>query len=339
MITVFDPSSGAGPPGPPGPAGPAGPAGPGSTFVFRPGGVASGNVYTTWATLYAALSATEGTRILEFDDAIVSPCVVPAGAWTMTDVTWAGRYSTVGQIDVEVVEGAVFTGLRRFQDRLLVNFTGATSPVSDFAASGDQVLLLRDAAIGCSGTGSFFSVSAGFGLTGFILIDGGALRSLGNPVVSLLLFSTVQFFGFAGAVVELATIDGSGLATAILIVTGSSAELDTSQPFFPGTLLLSNATKARWTVTGIEIAALTAAPNDFVPCDTSGGGFTVTLPFATNLRGQSIVVKKVSSDANALDVEPSLGDTLDGVATPISITAPLGSITVVSDGASAWRVV
>jgi hypothetical protein len=35
-----------------------------SVFVYRPGGIAGGNVFTNWQPLMAALSGVEGRKIL-----------------------------------------------------------------------------------------------------------------------------------------------------------------------------------------------------------------------------------------------------------------------------------
>jgi hypothetical protein len=62
----------------------------GATFVYRPGGVASGNVYTSWSTLYAALSALPGPKWVEVDDSIISPAPIPAGSYNLDQVTLSG---------------------------------------------------------------------------------------------------------------------------------------------------------------------------------------------------------------------------------------------------------
>ena len=49
-----------------------------SVFVYRPGGIAGGNVFTNWQPLMAALSGVEGRKILEFDDSLTQ-CEIPAG--------------------------------------------------------------------------------------------------------------------------------------------------------------------------------------------------------------------------------------------------------------------
>ena len=66
-----------------------------AVFVFRPGGVQQDNVFTNWETLVDAMLTVEGRKILEFDDSMQSPCVIPAvpagrAAWQMKDVSWAG---------------------------------------------------------------------------------------------------------------------------------------------------------------------------------------------------------------------------------------------------------
>src|SRR5688572_10949123 len=67
-----------------GPTGPTGATGPtvisGNNFVFRPGGVDGGNVFTTWAPLVAAMALVQGYKTLQFDNSI-APCVIPAGVW------------------------------------------------------------------------------------------------------------------------------------------------------------------------------------------------------------------------------------------------------------------
>src|SRR5271163_1230564 len=66
--------------GPPGPPGPPGPSGAGSGIIFRPGGVAAGNVYTTWATAYTALVAANGAATVYVDSSL-APAVVPPGVY------------------------------------------------------------------------------------------------------------------------------------------------------------------------------------------------------------------------------------------------------------------
>jgi hypothetical protein len=129
--------------------------------VFRPGGVASGNVVTTWAAALSALSALEGTRYLQFDDVNTSPIVIPVGGpYDMTGVIWSTIPDRI--VQVSVPEGVTFTKLRAFQDRIAVTFSGTTAPVSDFSSPApqiDTVSFSDNAQIITSGAGPFFAVS------------------------------------------------------------------------------------------------------------------------------------------------------------------------------------
>ena len=115
--------------GPRGPEGPTGPAGPGFLFVFQPGGVAGGNVFTDWPTLVAALAAQPGEKILQFDDRIVTPCVVPPGTWDMTEVEWFGD-PLPASVAVSVSDGASLPNLRKMGGFITVtNHNNTTAPV------------------------------------------------------------------------------------------------------------------------------------------------------------------------------------------------------------------
>ena len=84
-------------------------------------------------------------------------------------------------------------------------------------------------------------------------------------------------------------------------------------------------------------AAGNASVNQVVLCDTSGGGFTVTLPTAVGVSGKTITVKKVSSDGSALTVDTTGGQTIDGQAQQVW-TTQYTSMMVVSDGAN-WHII
>ena len=121
-------------------------------FVFRPGGVQQDNVFTNWETLVDAMVTVEGRKILEFDDSVESPCVIPAvpegrDAWQMKDVSWAGFGPRPGRPRplVHIREGARFLDFRMIGGQItIVNLATTTSPISDFK-NGDHVQIgLRD---------------------------------------------------------------------------------------------------------------------------------------------------------------------------------------------------
>src|SRR5574342_1329257 len=140
-----------GPTGPTGPAaaagltgatGPTGPTAPTEfdNFVFRPGGVQEGNVYTSWPDLFAAMSVVQGWKTIQFDDTIVSPCVIPAGTWDMTDVEWTAFLKGTTPAAVAVSLGGAPSG----GDFVLPNlrsFGGSLNPITNRSVGGAPVVI------------------------------------------------------------------------------------------------------------------------------------------------------------------------------------------------------
>ena len=58
-------------------------------FVFRPGGTMTGNVFTSWSDLMAALVTYSGPRTIVFDDSL-GACQIPAGPVTMHGIAPGG---------------------------------------------------------------------------------------------------------------------------------------------------------------------------------------------------------------------------------------------------------
>jgi hypothetical protein len=117
----------AGTPGPPG-------ASSISTFVLRPGGVAGGNVYTTMAALYAALSTSAGSKTLQFDDSIVSPIVIPPGTYDFKDTILMGTLSEFSggfnvNVQVHLPEGVVFVNTNDIVSNVTFTSFATATPV------------------------------------------------------------------------------------------------------------------------------------------------------------------------------------------------------------------
>ena len=120
-------------------------------FVFRPGGNQKDNVYTDWSKLVTKLNSVEGRKILEFDDSLSSPCVIPPGTWNMSDVMWAGFGPRGGvtrsHVVISDVNGpVVLLGLRMIGGQItLENRADGTSPISDFIDGSNHVHIgMRD---------------------------------------------------------------------------------------------------------------------------------------------------------------------------------------------------
>ena len=153
-----------------------------STFVFQPGGVASGNVFTSWTALYAALNvaaptSANGTRpptVISVDDTFVEPAshaTVPAGAYNLDGVTFtcvadhaAGTagFGAVLDFAVGVTLVVPTQGLTlRFQGGGTFQYLDATPCIT--VAAGQSVILnvSEKTNLQTAGAGAFISVPAG----------------------------------------------------------------------------------------------------------------------------------------------------------------------------------
>jgi collagen type VII alpha len=98
-------ATGSGATGPVGPTGATGASGITSSFVWRPGGVAGGNVYTTWATLYVAITNAGGNYTVTLDDSL-GATTIPAGNYNLVNGTYIGL---TGSETLNFASGALCT--------------------------------------------------------------------------------------------------------------------------------------------------------------------------------------------------------------------------------------
>lgn len=81
-------------------------------FVWRPNEPnPGGNVFATWVTLYAALSAAQGTKLVVVDTSL-APATIPSGAYNVDGVTFEGFRQAATQTIVTLADGALLTDLR-----------------------------------------------------------------------------------------------------------------------------------------------------------------------------------------------------------------------------------
>ena len=71
-------------------------------------------------------------------------------------------------------------------------------------------------------------------------------------------------------------------------------------------------------------------------CDASGGAFTLTLPSVAAYKFRSLTIKKVDNTGNAVTVDGSGAETIDGAST-YALPSQYNSVTVYSDG-SEWHI-
>jgi hypothetical protein len=118
------------------------------TFVFRPGGIDAGNVYTDWTMLMAAVGVVTGPKIIEFDASLDGNlrCDIPTGTWNLGGETiLRGKPRASGgdtlSSNVLMADGAIFQNALEL-DGFLSVYSSSTSEV--FTWSGDaRRLVLR----------------------------------------------------------------------------------------------------------------------------------------------------------------------------------------------------
>jgi len=79
-----------------------------------------------------------------------------------------------------------------------------------------------------------------------------------------------------------------------------------------------------------------ANPYDMVLADASSAPVTVTLPVASGK--EVVVVKKVDSTANKVNIVPQQGKTVDG-APSLTLAQPMKSVVLIADQSGNWWVV
>ena len=209
-----------------------------ASVVFRPGGVAGGVVYTSWASLYAAIVTLDLAAVSVTFDNSIQPIVIPAGTYSLPNVTFE---ATIGQapsnpIGVTLAIGCIFAAFPVVTD-LVTMVSESTSTV--FTPSGDYLINLAGAGNLISDTGSpapMITVPAG--ITLYITVqDLCALQGVAaHPLIALNANSNLFIFTGSGANIGSNIVSGPASANLFYIVENPSISLDTTNVNFLGTI-------------------------------------------------------------------------------------------------------
>ena len=125
--------------------------------------------------------------------------------------------------------------------------------------------------------------------------------------------------------------------TNALYVDATNSRLSAGAGTSPNSTLSVGGSVSLPVVTKSSSYTLTA-DNYSVLCNSTTGGFTVTLPGASGCAGRVYVVKKVSGDGSLITIHASGTDNIDGASNQY-IYAPYSYFTIQSDGASSWSII
>jgi hypothetical protein len=232
----------------------------GNVIVFQPGGTPGGNVYTSWASAYAALTAIEGFRMLDVDISF-GTATVPAGTYTIGNDTRIYSRSADGLATLNFDEGAVFDVIADTENISLASSNTAT-PVVTINGVG-AALRMRSSSIS-PGAAPFFSVIGG-GELRIEMFEGSALFSGAAPVIqmagasdtALNIFGAGSEMGFSS--VQSDTITDDGTCT-LVVTTDDVGVFDTPQSGFTGTL-----TGPTLVSLAAQVSYTPATPGDWSP--------------------------------------------------------------------------
>ena len=142
-----------------------------------------------------------------------------------------------------------------------------------------------------------------------------------------------------------AAIPNSGLANSSLTIGNVTISLGGTATSI-GNLTLSNVTIAGGSISNVAIGAAittkntayTATANDeTILANVSAGAFAITLPTAVGAPGKTYCIKKIDSSANAVTVNTTSAQTIDG-ATSRLLTNQYDAIQVQGDGSN-WFII
>ncbi len=87
----------------------------------------------------------------------------------------------------------------------------------------------------------------------------------------------------------------------------------------------------------LKSANYNAVAGDVVYCNTSAGGFTVTIPLSASSLDKTVTVKKVTRDGNTVTVANTSSDLTD-LSTPWILAYFEDSMTIRADGTTNWYI-
>ena len=251
-------------------------------FVYRPGGVADKNVFTTEATLKAAMSSVQGPKLLQIDNSF-GPATF-ASAWPASAIDGVRIVGMNFNSQLDLLAGTTFTANMITLDTVTLH-SEATAPVWTPSSSG--VLTVFDSVISAAaGAAPFLDASA---FPDILTIN----SEVGDGVAPVITSSS--FMGIAllsGSNLGANAITGAGTAN---IGFDASSPITTPQPIAAETLFpLDNASEilyapgvpGNWNPAPSRVAAALdalAAPNEL--SQTNGAAMGPSSPVAFTSTG------------------------------------------------------
>lgn len=207
-------------------------------------------------------------------------------------------------------------------------------------------VLASDAQHGVRGGGTQHAAAVASGASGFITgTDKAKLDGIAASAAAVTATAPVDVTKAAAAVgvgTTAARHDHKhDVSTAAAVAVGTAnAEGSASSLSRSDHVHALGAAAAKATITAIKTSGYTAAIDELVRVDSSGGAVTITLPTAVGNDGRRVTVKKIDAGTtNNVTLDGAGAETIDGTATVdiVALTEPSGVRRLISDGAG-WLV-
>ena len=158
-----------------------------STLVFRPGGTAANNVFTTWDDVYTKAQALEGPVVLQVDDSM-APAVLGGalGPYDLSGLTIVGRDpSSTSVLSVLTVDEPL-SGLPECVGCGVALLNGMLTPAYT-SSGGERLIIDPKGVVAGSASAPFVEITGGV----FTVQLGGALGNV-NPSINIAAAGTLD---------------------------------------------------------------------------------------------------------------------------------------------------
>ena len=345
----------------------------GLDIVFRAGGVAGGNVYTTWATAYAAASiaAIQGPVRMAIDNSI-AVCTVALGNWSMGNPASSTRMIALcngnpsGESILTIPAGAILTDLLEVdggQLTLLCSPNAAAQPSLSYDFGGEMIVNFNGTIIQNIGTAP--AIRLGTLATPTVNLQFRMVNCLLRGLLGAEIFNVFDATAVAEFRCEAVTTRNiSGGSSPDFLLAGAGTVLwrrddisvsPIADANFTGGLTVSqNANGPDYLApTGLAAGGVLTVDllytssgqqaDQLIACNPgAGGGCTINLPDALlkmNLgRVLTVIDRTGGSGAHPISLVPFAGQNINGVAAPFSLSQNWGTWIVYADGNGNWVV-
>ncbi|NJO18568.1 MAG: hypothetical protein HC877_23425 [Thioploca sp.] len=226
-----------------------------TSFVYRPGGTQNENVFNNWSDLYNAILQTEGERIIEVDDSISSPAIIPAGFYDLRGITLQGSFrENVITTTLSLDNGVVFDNLKKIRNFLTI-ISNSNSPIITISSVTDFIYIDNGVDLVANGGFPFISVLGGNTLS--ITLDRTSGFTTGTqPILDVMLGAACGVFAYSNCFIQNNTLSGDGFVSISII--NPSGIFSNSQVAFGGTLSVTLANDSSLLEYDPSLSTLTA---------------------------------------------------------------------------------